>query len=351
MKKILLIKICIITLCTSTLIKPVTAQNDADPAVTSLSFAISPLEIVQETGLTVFVTNGGFTTAVPAGSIGLSVSLPPGGEYAAFPESVAALSGDYFSKFNWSYNAGTKTFTGILNQDIAPGDGGTIAINIKAYIVVTGVSSSANIILLDPPSYPNDNTTNNSLLATLDVTPGGTLPINLLSFNATRQNNVVNLFWETASEANGSYFEVQTNSSGTNWKTIGIVQAVGNSNTKQQYSFIHNSPVKGINYYRLKMVDIDAKFGYSLTRTVAFSTSSTITILPNPTTDKVYIASANSGAIKSVEVYSTEGKLMQHINNYVPGSGINLYNYTAGVYLLKIIYKDETTQVERVVKQ
>lgn len=351
MKKIILIKTIIIAFCPGLIINTAIAQNDADPAITSLSFSVSPVEISHETELTVFVTNGGFTTAVPAGSIGLSVILPIDGEYAAFPESLAAVSGDYMNKFNWTYNSSSKTFYGVSNQEILPGDGGTIVINIRGYIVSSSTNSQANIVLLDPPSYPNDNVTNNSLTATLDVTPGGTLPLKLFSFNAAKQNNVAKLNWETSSEVKSSHFDVQTSNNGTNWTSIGTVQAAGNSDIKKQYSFIHSTPLRAVNYYRLKVVDIDGKYGYSDTRTVGFNTNSTITVLPNPTANEVYITSANATTIKIVLVYSTEGKLMQTADNFTSGSSVDLSGYATGVYLLKIIYKDESTQVERVIKQ
>lgn len=350
MKEIIL-KISIIAIFLGVILNTAIAQNDADPAVTSFGFAKSPINVDEVTTLTVFITNAGFTTAVPAGSIGLRISLPAGAEYGAFPESLAAVSGDYHDKFNWTYDTESKQFMGVSNQAIAPGEGGMVIIAIKGHIVVASRNSSASIVLLSPPSYPNDNTTNNDLSASMGVTAGGTLPIKLFSFNAVKQNNAVDLNWVTSTEINSSHFDVQASSNGVNWKSIGTVKAVGNSSTKQQYNFTDNAPVKGVNYYRLKMVDIDAKFGYSLTRTVSFSTGSSITIQPNPTTDRVYITSADISSIQSVLVYSSEGKLMQTVNNFAVGNSIDMQSYAPGIYLLKIIYKDEHTEIKKIVKQ
>lgn len=349
MKKKLLIKICTLFLCTGIIVNTSQAQNDGDPAVTSFSFAQSPIFVNEVTTLTVFVTNAGFTTAVPAGSIGLTVTLPPGGEYAAFPESLGALSGDYFSKFNWTYNTGTKKFTGVSNQDILPGDGGSIVINIKGYIISGSTNSTASIDLLNPPSYPNDNSTNNSLVASLVVT-SGVVSMNLLSFNAVKQNNTVGLSWQTATGINNSYFDVQAGTDGTSWRSLGTVQAAANSNAPQQYTFTDLSPVKGVNYYRLKKVDINGGFEYSLIRTVDFSTTG-ISILPNPAKDRVYINTPEAATIRSVLVYSEEGKLLQTVNNFISGSSIDLQNYPPGIYLLRIIYKDQKTQAEKIIKE
>jgi Secretion system C-terminal sorting domain len=349
MKRIFIIKPFIIALCLIGLINTGNAQNDADPAITSMSFAKSPIEVNEETTLTVFVTNAGFTTAVAAGSIGLSISLPTGAEYAAFPESVAALSGTFLSKFNWTYDLPNKNFLGTSNEDILPGDGGTIVINIKGYIAVNSRISVANILRFNPGAYPNDNTTNNNLSIALGVEPL-VLPVKLLSFNATKVEKAVHLNWETETETSSNYFDVQTSSTGTAWQSIGIVNAVGNSTTNHSYSILHQFPVTGINYYRLKQVDNNARIEYSDIRTINFKTNNTITILPNPTTDKVLVTAGNTGTLKTVALYSSEGKLIQRINNFILGKSIDMSNYAPGVYLLKFINKNEITEVIKIIK-
>src|SRR5690242_12724522 len=129
MKKIF-IKTALVALCLSAIINTSSAQNDADPAITSFSFASSPIIVNHLTTLTVFFTNNGFTTPIAAGSVGLNISLPTSAEYIASPESIAALSGDFVSKFNWTYSTVNKNFFGTSNQAIAPGDGGTIIIMV-----------------------------------------------------------------------------------------------------------------------------------------------------------------------------------------------------------------------------
>src|SRR6476620_10767420 len=101
MKKIF-IKLMMVVLGLSAIINSSSAQNDADPAITSLSFASSPIIVDHLTTLTVFFTNNGFTTPIAAGSVGLNVSLPTSAEYVASPETIVALSGNFVTKFNWT---------------------------------------------------------------------------------------------------------------------------------------------------------------------------------------------------------------------------------------------------------
>lgn len=350
MKKILVIKTIIIALCLGAIISPAKAQNDADPAITSFSFGASPVVVSNNTSLTVFFTNNGFTTSVAAGSVGLNLSIPTSGEYKAFPESAATLSGTFASKFNWNYNSVTKTFIGVSNQAIAPGDGGTVIVTVKGYTPVTSRNSVANIIRYNPGAYPNENINNNNLTAALGVVPGSPQPVKLLSFTATKQGKVVNLNWITTSEINSSHFDVEYSRNSTSWQTIGTVSAAGNSSTQKSYSLIHNAPAAGVNYYRLKQVDLDAKFENSLIRTVTFITANTINIFPNPTVDQLFISTNSGGILQSVSLFGDDGKQMLHINNFQLGNSIDMRSYGPGLYMLKIVDKDGKTEIMKVVK-
>ena len=356
MKKVLVIKTMIIALCLGAIMNKSYAQppNDADPAITSMSFATSPitnspLHPPYTTTLTVFFTNAGFTTAIAAGTVGLNISLPTSGEYVANPQSIASMSGTFLSKFNWTYNSTTKNFFGVSNQAIAPGAGGTIVVSVKGVIGTTGRISVANIQRLQPSAYPNENVNNNNLTASLGVIEF--LPVLLLDFTATKQSKTVQLNWKTSSEQNSKYFDVEFSRDGTQWQPIGRVNAAGNSSTVKAYSLIHTAPVNGINYYRLKQVDMDANYSYSGIRTVNFNTTADLIIMPNPVVDKVYITANGGGSLQSVTLFTTEGKQLQQINNYVIGNSIDMGNYPVGTYMIKIIDKQYLTVVKKIIKQ
>jgi len=68
------------------------------------------------------------------------------------------------------------------------------------------------------------------------------------------------------------------------------VQGSGNSITTQNYSFIDENPLNGINYYRLKQIDYDGKFTYSnivALKSQFLNPESQILIYPNPVNDKL----------------------------------------------------------------
>ena len=97
-----------------------------------------------------------------------------------------------------------------------------------------------------------------------------TAPVELTKFHAKSNQNKVNLNWSTASELNNDHFEIQHSIEGKNFKTIGQLKGNGTTSVGASYNFEHPNPSVGINYYRLKQVDVDGKYEYSPIRSVLF---------------------------------------------------------------------------------
>ena len=93
------------------------------------------------------------------------------------------------------------------------------------------------------------------------IVDGITLPIELLSFQATTLSDRVQLKWSTASEINNMGFEIERLYNGL-WVPIGFINGHYNHNGILNYSFIDYAPNSGTNYYRLKQIDYDGAFEY-----------------------------------------------------------------------------------------
>lgn len=91
------------------------------------------------------------------------------------------------------------------------------------------------------------------------------------------------LEWQTVSEVNTDYFELQHSVDGISFSRIGIVNAVGNSSNLQEYAFKHLQPSQGENYYRLHIHDFDGTSSTSSITVVVFEDIHTASIFPNPT--------------------------------------------------------------------
>lgn len=128
---------------------------------------------------------------------------------------------------------------------------------------------------------------------------GSTLPLTWLEFKATRQDKNILLNWSTATEQDTKDFIVQHSTNTTNWNTIGMLKAAGNSQSIRQYSFVHTSPNSDANYYRLVQSDQDGQISYSKVVFVSFSEKlKGLSVYPNPVQNgRLVVKLENAGAI------------------------------------------------------
>ena len=94
----------------------------------------------------------------------------------------------------------------------------------------------------------------------------GPQPIELKAFKAVTDNNTVILKWQTVSEINSNYFDIERSDDGQFFFSIGRLNASGNSSQSVSYSFTDTklSSNNGSQiFYRLKLVDKDGAIKYS----------------------------------------------------------------------------------------
>ena len=174
---------------------------------------------------------------------------------------------------------------------------------------------------------------------------GITLPLELLTFKGSLQNNSTFLQWETINENNSSHFVVERSIDGRNFESIGTVTAGGNTSSASQYSHLDNEAANlssVIVYYRLKMVDIDNKFKYSAIVTIYLADiTNRIVISPNPATDetKVMITALSSGKAQWKLIDNSGKVVMQNTIHIKKGNNnltINIGSLSSGLYYLNI---------------
>jgi hypothetical protein len=164
------------------------------------------------------------------------------------------------------------------------------------------------------------------------------LPISLESFTASPQGNNVILNWIITEEINVEKYEIEHSSNAINFVCIGNKVVANNS---RNYFMLHNNPVIGLNYYRLKTTDKDGKFYYSIIRKVNVDNPISITLYPNPTADYVNILFANNLVNKpaTILLIAMDGKVVS--KKYFKSLGqIEIINTAAlanGKYLLEVL--------------
>jgi hypothetical protein len=90
------------------------------------------------------------------------------------------------------------------------------------------------------------------------------LPVELTSFTYKIINNSIKLEWETSTELNNNYFEIERRNSNEGWAIVGKMNGAGTSASPNQYIYMDKQfPSNGKYYYRLKQVDFDGTLKYS----------------------------------------------------------------------------------------
>ena len=168
------------------------------------------------------------------------------------------------------------------------------------------------------------------------------LPVQSISFIGTNGKDKIVLQWETATEINNDFFDVEYRTNTGDFTSIGIVKSSeSNSSTEKAYQFVHNQPAKGVNYYRLKQVNLDGKFEYSKIVTVNHAEKQGFVAYPNPVKDRLILQTDNDD-IDNIKIYHINGQLIYTQNNGSNNRDIDVSNLLNGVYFVYATVNNET---------
>ncbi len=134
-----------------------------------------------------------------------------------------------------------------------------------------------------------------------------TLPVGFTNWDAYLAKDKVRMNWTTDTETNCDFFGVERSTDGIVWETIAFVDGHGTSSTANSYTYTDEHPKEGINYYRLKQVDLDGEFIRTAIVPVEYNVITKLGIYPNPTKGQVFIQQ-NEYPITSVELVSVGGR-------------------------------------------
>jgi hypothetical protein len=196
---------------------------------------------------------------------------------------------------------------------------------------------------------PNDLMHNDTVRINIDYVawnPNGQLPVELVSFSAVSENNVVDLRWITSTETNNMGFEVERKSGNNEFEKIGFVN--GKGTTTQLNSYVYSDVVNAAgNYtYRLKQVDFDGTFEYSNLVEVdviivpgEYSLTQNYPNPFNPSTSIIYNI-AEAGLV-NLSVYNMLGEKVAELVNEIQDAGVKTVNFNAsnlasGTYIYKL---------------
>lgn len=180
------------------------------------------------------------------------------------------------------------------------------SINAADWVVpfssVLPASSNPGRLVLDGFAKRNSMSTFGQMGIGMTTVP---LPLNLLSFTGVKKNKDVLLQWVTANEVNVSHFDIYRNDN--YWETVESTEFQNNTYTKIDYI-----PLKGLNNYKLKMVDKNNDFKWSNTVSINFEEQTKVSVYPNPVTTVFNISGIDA---KEVRLIASDGREVLQIYN------------------------------------
>lgn len=166
------------------------------------------------------------------------------------------------------------------------------------------------------------------------------LPVTLTSFKGQYDHpaNKVYLTWSTAQETNSKEFVVERSNDGRTYSAIGKVAAAGNSNHPAAYNYTDEQPVFGVNYYRLKQVDVDEKATLSGIVKIITDKLGGFIAGPNPAHSTVTVYRQNNTEPVRIELMDVNGRLIKQVNMTAATAStpINVSRLSKGIYLLQL---------------
>ena len=170
------------------------------------------------------------------------------------------------------------------------------------------------------------------------------MPVKLQSFSGNRNNeNTDILVWQITDEMNMKNYEVQLSDNGFDFKTVGTVAIQNSTSNNKTYYFTNNVISSSINFYKLKMVNMDGSSAYSNILKLSNNQKNinTLDVMPNPAKDNLFVhINANRVRSSNIEIVNMLGQIIYRKNiqiikgkNTIP---INVGNLPRGVFFLKV---------------
>lgn len=206
-------------------------------------------------------------------------------------------------------------------------------------VVGRGTSGGNAMPTVNVPSWgsASENGTQSAVLAYLSATnlfniadgSAITVPVELLAFKGYTEGSENVLTWQTASEVNVAYFDIESSVDGKTFKKIGQIAA---KNTPSVYQHLDKAAPQ-LTYYRLKIVDKDGKISFS--NIISLKNAALLRglkIYPNPATEALTIENVEG---QDIEIINVLGQVVLQLSAKTPTVSLPIHPLKAGIYFVK----------------
>ena len=145
----------------------------------------------------------------------------------------------------------------------------------------------------------------------------------------------VSVKWQTEGDKKIAWYFVQHSTDGKEWRVIGKVTPGLNNHTDSEYEYDHQKPLRGVNYYRLLMVDTAGYQGFSKVAAAQwYITRSSIQVQPNPAVRGV--VSVKTPAAGTLQVFDSAGFFVKQLEAKAGSNSVDLSMMPRGIHYIKV---------------
>ena len=164
----------------------------------------------------------------------------------------------------------------------------------------------------------------------------------MLNFTAVLHSREVWLNWQTTAEYNNDHFDVERSNDAIHFTTTGSVAGNGTTSLPHNYSLIDPHPLAGINYFRLRQVDIDGQANYSQVVKIQLNDDDIVSIFYNNGNNSIQLAFNKKQDNVRLKLFGANGQLIRSATtaNNITAYTFELPALATGVYMLQLINKN-----------
>ena len=234
----------------------------------------------------------------------------------------------------------------LTNIGCTSGSGGTVTATITNLnpnqTVIVGIDGNAG-------AYCNFS------ISGTNITP---LPVGLVDFYGNRNNEDVQLSWQTLSEFRNDHFTIYRSVNGSDWTAVTQVGGQAKSEELTNYTFTDHYPSYDEVYYRLSQTDMDGK--ETILKDLVVGSMNTgspeLVVVPNPVTngfcEMKYTSKSKSDAMLTIydcmgnELFSNMYEVQKQENTFE----LDLTKLSKGIYLVRVQTKDGLSDAKFVIR-
>ena len=227
--------------------------------------------------------------------------------------------------------SGTLQFTNGSKIDLTA----TSVVDVFLGGSITGGNGGAKLVF-PSASYSGAFSTTGPFYFSDAGSGSGVLPLTLISFTSSRQNQETILYWRTENEENINSFEIESGRNGnSDWQALEMIPSMAGNANGYSYTFADRNNTDGDRYYRLKIIDRDGKYVYSKVLFVTSVQTGTISVTPTLVNSSMNVTLLTSDAAQ-VSIFNVSG---QPVKTWIAGTevfNIDVSGLNRGEYFLHV---------------